>query len=186
MTATDAAKRVRYRVTQFVGGATARVDAAELVHARALLTANAYRLFAAMPVDAQRHSLNVLHALEQQGAAHGDLAAAALLHDVGKLAADASGAPIRLWLRGPFVLAEALAPALLRRFALRDPQRKYRFAAWVYREHPTIGAFWAYDAGCSQRTCLLIALHQSALPAHAPENEFTSQLRALQAADGSA
>lgn len=180
------AKRVRYRLAQFVRGATARVHEGELAQARALLTADAFRLFTAMPIDAQRHSLNVLHTLEQQGAIGADLAAAALLHDVGKLAAAEAGAPIHLWLRGPFVLAHSFAPVLLRRFAVRDSQRKYRYAAWVYREHPTIGAFQANDAGCSQQTCLLIALHQAPLPAYAEESSFTIQLRALQAADGNA
>jgi hypothetical protein len=149
-----------------------------------LLPPGALALFLALPTDAQRHSLNVLHALEQNGAVDDDLAAAALLHDVGKLAADEVGAPIRLWMRGALVLADHLAPQQLRRFAQRMPQRRYRYAAWVYREHATIGAFWALDAGCTQRTCLLIALHQSTIPANAGEGALVTQLRALQAADG--
>ena len=175
-------KRARYRVGQFVHGAMACVDAVELAEAHTLLPPDAYCLFAALPVDAQRHSLNVLHALARQATLDVDLASAALLHDVGKLAAAAAGAPIRLWMRGPLVMANRFAPRPLRRFAQRNPRRPWRFAAWVYREHATIGAFLAMDAGCTQRTCLLIALHQTAIPADVT-GEFADNLRLLQQVD---
>lgn len=176
-------QRARYRVGQFVRGAAARVSETELGEARSLLPPAGLALFAALPADARRHSLNVLHTLERMGPVDADLAAAALLHDVGKLAADVAGAPIRLWMRGPLVLAEAFAPGALRRFAQREPQRRYRYAAWVFREHATIGALWADGAGCTQRTCLLIALHQASIPEGAGSGEFAVQLRALQQAD---
>ncbi len=176
-------RRIRYRVGQFSRGFVAHVGETELAEARRLLPPAAYNLFAAMPADAQRHSLNVLYSLAGNGPIHADLAVAALLHDVGKLAATAVGTPIRLWLRGLFVMAGALAPEFLSRYARRAPPRGHRFAAWVYREHPTIGAFWACDAGCTQGACLLVALHQTHVPEDAGSGEMITLLRALQQAD---
>jgi hypothetical protein len=138
-------------------------------------------LFRRMPADARRHSLNVLHSLQAQGEVSNDLAAAALLHDVGKLAADDAGAPITLWLRGPLVLLDALSPRWMDRLASAEPSTGWRFALHVHRNHPAIGALWAQECGCSALTCRLIAAHQQR-SATLPNAEL-AQLRRLQAAD---
>ena len=154
---------------------------------RAVLTPQALALFARMPADAQRHSLNVLHAVRASGIRDADLDAAALLHDVGKLAAEEGGIRLNLWLRSPLVLLDAWSPGTLARFARAQPASGWRYSAYVHREHPRIGAEWAADAGCSQLTCWLIRHHQDAPATVDKDGASESDLRlleALQKADG--
>lgn len=154
------AMRALYRVRQFTRGLTARVTEQERTQAVAVLPERARALFLRLPVDAQRHSLNVLQTLDEHGYDHPDLRAAALLHDVGKLAAEDAGVRIGLWLRGPLVVLDAVAGEQAARLAAGDPARGWRYALYVHREHAAIGARWAADAGCSALTCWLIAHHQ--------------------------
>jgi hypothetical protein len=176
------ASRAYVRVHQFARGLRATVTEQELQRASARLPHAAFGLFLLQPTDAQRHSLNVLAALERGGPVAPDLAAAALLHDVGKLAAAQAGHPISLWLRGPLVLLDAFAPALRRRLASADPRSGWRYALHVHQEHAAIGALWAQEAGCAPRTCWLIAHHQ-ADEAEGPALDL-ADLRRLQRADG--
>ena len=126
-----------------------------------------------------------------------DLAAAALLHDVGKIAAQEAGVSINLWMRGPLVMTEAFAPDFLRAQARRERNAGWRYAIHVQLEHPAIGADRARDVGCSKLTCWLIAHHQDSLEAgptsdrdeSTPERQQTDEYRqqllaALQWADG--
>jgi hypothetical protein len=155
------------------------------------LPPTALQLFQRMPVDAQRHSLNVLEVLYQQGHTEPALLQAALLHDVGKVAADESGVRIGLWLRGPLVLLETFAPHRLHDMASPRPKARWRYAIHVHIMHPQIGATWAADAGCSELTCWLIAHHQEVLPPQDGQNitpttadaRRLAWLAALQAAD---
>jgi hypothetical protein len=173
--------RTAYRIRQFLGGFRATVTPEEMQEAARILPPAANDLFRRMPADARRHSLNVLHSLQAQGEVGNDLAAAALLHDAGKLAADDAGAPITLWKRGPLVLLEALAPRKMERLASADPATGWRYAVHVHCEHPAIGALWAQECGCSPLTCRLIAAHQQRIVS-LPDAEL-AQLRRLQAAD---
>ena len=174
--------RIRYRVGQFLGGLQAGVTGAEREEAARLLAPAAFCLFQRMPADAQRHSLNVLFTLQRADFADPDLAAAALLHDVGKVAAADAGAPSGLWFRGPLVLAEAIMPGRLAALANDDPDGGWRYAIWVHFEHPHVGADWAHQAGCSDLTCRLIQFHQSNPEAGADEH-FVTLLAALRWAD---
>lgn len=174
-------EQIFYRVRQFWRGFTAKVDAAELESIRPLLTIAAYTLFLRLPVDAQCHSLNVLRDLQQRGTVGSDLAAAALLHDVGKLAAEDAGVRINLWLRGPLVLLKAFAPTIYQRLQSEDEQSGWRYALYVYEAHPQIGAAWANQTGCSELTCWLIAQHQMQL--NAQLNKEAALLAELQWAD---
>jgi hypothetical protein len=132
----------------------------------------AVSLFGRMPRDAQAHSLRVLKAVQSKGIVPDpvrlsilpDLAAAALLHDVGKVAAGEAHAYLGLWLRGPIVLLEAVRPQLLVQWASPEPRPSVRYALYVQQEHPQIGAEMARAAGCSTLTCWLIARHQEILP----------------------
>jgi len=154
-----------YRVSQFVRGLMAHVTPDEMLAVAETLPKAAVALFVEMPLDAQRHSLNVLYALRKQADRDGkplnpSLAAAGLLHDVGKIAADQAGRGIQLWLRGPLVLAEALAPRLMDGYAEADPESGWRYTLHVHLDHPAIGAKMAAQAGCDGLTCWLIAHHQ--------------------------
>ena len=59
--------RARYRVRQFLNAATARIRPEERAAVAALLPPAALALFDRMPRDAQRHSLNVMQALQGAG-----------------------------------------------------------------------------------------------------------------------
>jgi hypothetical protein len=171
-----------YRVRQFWRGLNAQVTNADQQRVAAILLPAAMSLFRAMPRDAQRHSLNVLFALEAGGDIPIDLAVAALLHDVGKTTASASGMHLNLWLRGPLVILERLAPTWARRIALDDPRRPWRYALYVHLEHPAIGARLARSAGCSPLACWLIEHHQDEA-AEGALDKHRQLLRLLQEAD---
>ncbi len=156
-------EKARYRITQFFNGWRASVTPQDLTLVEQVLTPigpAAGKLFRRMPVDAQAHSLRVVKALQADGPTTLDLAAAALLHDVGKVAADDAGAYLGLWIRGPIVLLEAWRPDLLVRLASSKPGASLRYALFVHLTHPEIGAAWAKEAGCSPLTSWLIAHHQ--------------------------
>jgi len=156
-----------YRVSQFVRGVLAHVTPDEMLAVTETLPRPAVALFVEMPLDAQRHSLNVLYYLRKQAERantdlHPSLAAAGLLHDVGKIAADEAGRGIQLWLRGPLVLLEALAPQRMAGYANPDPESGWRYTLHVHLDHPAIGAKMAAQAGCDPLACWLIAHHQEA------------------------
>ena len=152
--------RIRYRIAQFLRGLRSHFTAGDLATVSSLLAADAWQLFSRMPKDAQTHSVNVLRTLQDTGDVPADLAVAALLHDVGKVAATDAGAYLGLWLRGPLVLFEAIHPQWLHRWADDEPSSSPRYALYVQLEHPRIGAAWARQAGCSELTCWLIEHHQ--------------------------
>jgi hypothetical protein len=160
-------ERTQYRVGQFLHGWRATVSAEDHAQVREVLEPagpQAVALFNRMPRDAQAHSLRVLRALQTDILSPHplppDLAAAALLHDVGKIAASEAGAYLGLWLRGPLVLLEKWRPRLLVQWASPQPAPNVRYSFYVHCEHPHLGAEMARLAGCSTLTCWLIAHHQ--------------------------
>ena len=152
--------RIFWRIRQFVRGIFANVDAREMLEVTRALPKAAVCRFCQMPLDGQRHSLNVLYTLQAAGWHDPDLAAAALLHDVGKVAGDAAGIPLSPWIRGPLVLLAALAPAKVGALAADDSAAGWRYLLHVHQKHPAIGAAWAAADGCSALTCWLIEHHQ--------------------------
>lgn len=174
--------RIFFRVRQFVRGLIAHVEPAEMLTVADILPKPALARFCQMPLDAQRHSLNVLYALQKRGHNHPDLAAAALLHDVGKVASQAAGVRLNPWLRTPLVLAAALAPERFRRWAVDDPRAGWRYVVHVHLAHPRIGAAWAAADGCSPLTCWLIEHHQDEQP-NPPDARAARLLSLLQWAD---
>lgn len=154
------AGRIWRRIRQFVQGVTASVSAEDLQRAARFLPPAGMARFRQMPVDAQRHSLNVLTTLQRAGWDDADLAAAALLHDAGKLAAAEAGLTFNAWVRTALVLIEAFAPDLAARLAVEDAKGGWRYLLHVHLTHARIGARWAEADGCSPLTCWLIAHHQ--------------------------
>lgn len=155
--------RARYRVGQFLQGFAAQITDGEQELIAEILPPPARALFQAMPRDAQRHSLNVLYAVQSAGFHDPDLAVAALLHDAGKVYqahADARPQVLGLWWRGPLVILEAVAPRVLNRWASPHPQAGWRYLLYRYLHHPALGATAARQAGCSEPACRLIAHHQ--------------------------
>lgn len=99
----------------------------------------ALSLFRRMPADAQVHSVRVLHTLQESDPTPADLAVAALLHDVGKVAATDAGAYLGLWMPGPVVLLNISAgPAPAPGCSATIPQPTLR--SHVQLAHPRIGA----------------------------------------------
>jgi len=174
--------RIFWRLRQFVRGVAAHVEAAEmLVVARALPKAALCR-FCSIPLDGQRHSLNVFYSLQSAGWHDPDLAAAALLHDAGKVAGDAAGIFLNPWLRGPLVLLSVLSPRKMDQLAVDNPAAGWRYLLYIHREHPAIGAAWAKEDGCYEFTCWLIANHQATISGR-PTNRQEELLALLQWAD---
>jgi hypothetical protein len=135
----------------------------------------------------QRHSLNVLHALNQsQTAAACDgtaLLQAALLHDCAK---HVNG--VRIWHRVAAVLLKAFKPGLLRRWGAGQApgRRTWRYPFWAYANHPALGAGMATQAGCPPLTVWLIDHHQDTIGAVGDltrDDGRLAALAALQAAD---
>ncbi len=154
------AGRIARRIRQFVRGVTASVSVDELQEAARFLPPAGLSRFRQMPVDAQRHSLNVLTTLQGAGWHDSDLAAAALLHDAGKLAATKAGLTFNAWVRTALVLLDTFAPTLATRLAVEEAAGGWRYLLHVHLAHPQIGAHWADADGCSPLTCWLIAHHQ--------------------------
>ena len=169
------AGRIARRIRQFVRGVTASVSVDDLQEAARFLPPAGLARFRQMPVDAQRHSLNVLTTLQGKGWHDPDLAAAALLHDAGKLAAAKAGLTFNAWVRTALVLLDMLAPTLAARLAVDDAAGGWRYLLHVHLAHPRIGAHWADADGCSALTCWLIAHHQdkaslSDSPSNSPDS----------------
>lgn len=165
-----AASGVRTRVRQFVTHLTARVEIEEELHARALLPAAAYELFAEMPVADRRHALDVLAKLRGSGVTDPDVLAAALLHDAAK------GKRVRLWHRVAVVLVEAVAPGGLLRLASADP-KSWRYPFHLHVHHAELSAQAALETGCSRRVAAFI----HGTPA-GPDAQLAAALRAADAA----
>lgn len=148
-----------YRVAQFIGHLTARVDPGEEARARRLLPETAWPLFAAMPTADRRHALDVVARLTAAGHSDPDLLAAALLHDAAK------GPRMRLWHRVAGVLLESVAPRALVRLASGD-DRSWRYPFHLYLHHADLSAQAAQRAGCGPRAAAFI--RGSAAAADAP------------------
>jgi hypothetical protein len=185
---------LRYRVRQFFRALFARVSDEELEQAARILTPAALALFCSMPIQDQRHGLDVCVALRQAGHTKPDLLAAALLHDAGKAAAR-----LPAWQRAVIVLLGRFAPRLLARLSQGAPQgcalslpkgpalslpKGWRRPFVVHARHPQAGARWAEEAGCSPLTVALIRRHQDQSTGCSPlAVEEDQLLAALQAAD---
>jgi hypothetical protein len=162
-----------YRVGQFFRGLAAQVSPGEQHLVAELLPAPAQTLFFCLPLDAQRHSLNVLFDVQAAGTHDPDLAVAALLHDVGKVRLDFTDenepdragqvnklSAVGLWLRGPMVLMEAWSPSLVAGWASSEPGHGWRHLLYLHLHHPRLGAAAARACGCSPTACWLIEHHQ--------------------------
>src|SRR6202022_3276156 len=99
----------RHRVGQFWRHASAQVSPAETAKAERILGPDLAALFFRLPVNDQRHGLDVLETVTQlEPEPSRLLQQAALLHDVGK-----SGAEFSVIDRSLTVFLAALAPRLL-------------------------------------------------------------------------
>jgi hypothetical protein len=167
---------IRYRACQFFGALTARVSPDEIEEALGVLPQAARALFLRQSVKDQRHALAVHTTLRQQGHTSPHLLSAALLHDVGKVAAS-----LPAWQRAVVVLVARLVPRAWARARQRKATGWHRPLV-DYARHAEIGARLAREAGCSPSTTALIRHHEDR-PERPGEAEQDRSLAALRAAD---
>jgi putative nucleotidyltransferase with HDIG domain len=159
-----------HRVGQFWRHTSARVTEREQSTAEQLLGPALWPLFAQLPVNDQRHGLDVLATLAQlDGQPEGLLAQAALLHDVGK-----AGARFSVVDRSVTVFLRAVSPRLLAAMLRARPRFARRHQ--VYVDHARIGAERLRAAGAPELAAV-VAEHHAA----EPKSDVT---RRLQRADG--
>jgi hypothetical protein len=176
-------RRATYRVRQFVTAIRAGaspISEVQAGEARSWLPEGAWSLFQAMPRQDQRHSLEVLHTLQDAGEVSPELAQAALLHDCAK-----HRGGIRLWHRVAVVLVRAFYPARMDR--LRDVDApavgSCLYPFWAQVHHPESGASLASEAGCDPLAVTLIRHHGGGTAAGMLSPETERLLAQLQEAD---
>jgi len=167
--------RCLYRARQFQRHVMARGSGLDLGPAQEILSGEALGLFESLPPGDQRHALEVLARLRARGPVTDDLAAAALLHDVGK--AVAGRAP--LW-RAAAVLFGRCGRGILERLASAQPT-SWRYPLYVLLHHAALGAALCQGAGCPPAVVRLVGLHDAKAWTEAPE--LADSLMALRAAD---
>lgn len=153
-----AARGGGYRVGQFLRALVPLVPARDHALAAAVLTPAQFVAFRAQGAADQRHSALVLRTVLAAGGRDQDLAVAALLHDLGKVAADGAGR-VRLPHRVAKVLLARAWPAAWARLGARL-RRGPLLGCYLLQHHPALGAAWAARLGCAPRACALIAAHQ--------------------------
>ena len=169
-----------YRVKQFFGALTARVDEDDEQELAQWLMPSQRDLFRQMARNDQRHSLDVCATLLRAGHADPDLLTAALLHDAGKAAGR-----IGLWQRTLVVLLRRWAPGLLNWLSRGDSIARapwWRRGFVVNKLHTELGARRAKEAGASPTAVALIRRHQEAV--RAVHDDQDRLLTLLQWADG--
>ncbi len=153
------------RVGQFWRHASARVTPQERESAERLLGPLA-PLFLELPVNDQRHGLDVLETVTRRtGQPSRLLAQAALLHDLGK-----GGAHFSVVDRSLTVLLQAVSPRTLRALLRSRPTFARRYA--IYVDHTRIGAERLRAAGAAELADI-VAEHHAAAPA----SEVTRRLK---------
>jgi putative nucleotidyltransferase with HDIG domain len=159
-----------HRVGQFLRHASARVSEQEKAKAEHLLGPALAPLFFQLPVNDQRHGLDVLETVTVlEGAPGRLLQQAALLHDVGK--ADAEFSVVD---RSLTVFLRAVSTRVLRVVLRARPAFARRHA--IYADHARIGAETLRAAGAPELAAIVAEHHDPD-----PKSEVT---RRLQQADG--
>lgn len=157
---------VLHRVGQFWRHASARVSTHETLAAERILGPQLTPLFLGLPVNDQRHGLDVLETLTRlEPEPSRILQQAALLHDVGK-----SGVRFSVIDRSLAVFLDAIAPRALGALLQARPgfARRYR----AYRDHARIGAERLGTAGAIELAAIVAEHHAST-----PVSDVTCRLQ---------
>lgn len=158
-----------HRVGQFWRHSSARVSPAELGRAQSILGPDLAGFFLELPVNDQRHGLDVLATLERTRPDPSPLLRqAALLHDMGK-----TGASLTVLERSLVVFLGALSGRLLQAAMRLRPALARRHA--IYSDHARIGAERLRAAGAGKLAAVIEEHHASK-----PQSE---EAAALQHAD---
>jgi hypothetical protein len=146
---------------------------------RSVLTGEQVALFQRLQRSEQQHSIHVLRTLmAADEAVPRDLAAAALLHDVGK-----PRYPVRVWQKTLNVLIRHFVPRLYRHWSEQgSPNNPFARACVVAKHHPQWGGGLAETVNVSERTLWLIE-HHAEDPVKWEDHPNFSLLLRLQQAD---
>ena len=136
----------RTKVRQFMTHVGARVDHAERDRLAGWLSPAQLAVFDAMHVADQRHGLDVVRSLREQGVTEDEVLLAGLLHDAGK-------GDTGLWPRVAWSLGEAWGPWVWRLASIVPGMGT---ALDRLRDHADTSAGLAARAGCTPRTVDLI------------------------------
>lgn len=146
-----------HRVGQFWRHASARVTPKESLAAQQILGPELSPLFLALPINDQRHGLDVLETVTRlEGEPGRLLQQAALLHDVGK-----GGVHFSVLDRSLSVFLSAVSPKLLEAMLEARPRFASRYRA--YADHARIGAEQLRSRGASELGAV-VAEHHAAAP----------------------
>jgi hypothetical protein len=155
-----------HRVGQFWRHASARVSVEDSVSAERILGPELAPLFLSLPVNDQRHGLDVLETINRLETEPGRLLQqAALLHDVGK-----GGVRFSIIDRSLTVFVNAISPRLLNMMLRARPGFAARYGAYV--DHARIGADRLRAAGASELAAVVAEHH-----ATTPELDVTRRLQ---------
>lgn len=157
---TDRCWQVIYRAGQFAQALWPRVAPRDAALARAILEPPAQIAFERMPPADRRHAARLCRRLLALYPRDSDLATAALLHDLGKVARAERGR-VRLPHRVAHVLLKHFAPAFWGQLT-DQPTPGPLHGLYLLRHHAQLGAAWAHELGVSRRACELIAAHDGA------------------------
>jgi hypothetical protein len=155
-----------HRVGQFWRHASARVDAADRARVQQILGPALTPIFFELPINDQRHGLDVLETVDRlEPAPNLLLQQAALLHDAGK-----QGAAFSVIDRSLTVFLAAVSPRLLNGVLARRPAFARRYQ--IYADHAAIGAQKLRAAGASDLAAIVAEHH-----APNPGIELTGRLQ---------
>ena len=171
---------ILHRLGQGLRALLAFAASPDLGMAQKHLTQCEYAAFKRMSRADQLHSLNVLRAvLRKEPNAPATLAAAALLHDVGK-----SRCHLAVWQKTLAVLLLRLAPGLSQGLSQSKSLNKWRAPFAVQRNHPMWSAKILDDCGSDAAIIWLAESHHEDAKLYR-DHEHYALLTALQAADSS-
>jgi hypothetical protein len=155
-----------HRVGQFWRHASARIGVEESAEADRILGPALAPLFHALPVNDQRHGLDVLQTVRRlEEEPDRLLHQAALLHDVGK-----AGTRFSIFDRSLTVFLGALSPRLLDAALRASPGLAHRYR--LYADHARIGAERLRAAGALELAAV-VAEHHAA----EPKSDITRRLQ---------
>jgi CRISPR-associated nuclease/helicase Cas3-like protein len=155
-----------HRVGQFWRHASARVSVEDAVSAERILGPELAPFFLSLPVNDQRHGLDVLETINRLETEPGRLLQqAALLHDVGK-----GGVRFSIIDRSLAVFVNAISPRLLDMMLSARPGFAARYRAYV--DHARIGADRLRAAAATELAAVVAEHH-----ATTPELDVTRRLQ---------